>query len=499
MDIDKYRDDAENFLSEVDKEYYMHFSGHKEDLNIASIYSKYDSLFSHENFEKIKSLEEELQSIQKKKLAYLKKFCAEGNLENHARDFIDLIGQEEASCIIEIDGKEVPFRYSEVLLSNEADKVKRDEIDDKRKLAVKKLLNPSLMDYWKSVYSQVENFGYKNYKDLISYLKQQDFEQLGRQMDVLLSETNEIYIEHFGRLVKNELQIDLGNSRRSDFAYLRRAVKYDVFFKKEELVSIFKDTLLEMGIDINTQQNIVLDVEERKNKSPRAFCATVKIPGEIYLVVMPKGGQDDFEAMFHEGGHAEHFAFTNPGLDFEYKFLGDNSVTEGYAFTLEHLIQNSNWLDYFLGMPNDAIKDFLYFSNISKLWFCRRYAGKLKYELLLHGDGVIQDRSNDYKNIMESASMMQYSGSDYLKDVDEAFYCTNYIRAWIFEAQLKDYIHRKFGYDWFKKKKAGYFLKEIFSYGQKYDPVEILKQLDFEGLDINYLIDSLKSEIKNNL
>ena len=52
---------------------------------------------------------------------------------------------------------------------------------------------------------------------------------------------------------------------------------------------------------------------------------------------------------------------------------------------------------------------------------------------------------------------MQYHRADYLKDVDEGFYCTNYIRAWIFEAQLKDYMHRKFGYGWFTQQKSRKF------------------------------------------
>jgi len=92
---------------------------------------------------------------------------------------------------------------------------------------------------------------------------------------------------------------------------------------------------------------------------------------------------------------------------------------------------------------------------------------------------------------------MKYPKEDYLRDVDEGFYCTNYIRAWIFESQLKEYMHRKFGYEWYKKKKAGFFLRELWSYGQKYSPSEVLSQLDFKQLDINYLIDSLTSEIKN--
>ena len=93
---------------------------------------------------------------------------------------------------------------------------------------------------------------------------------------------------------------------------------------------------------------------------------------------------------------------------------------------------------------------------------------------------------------------MRYHSVDYLKDVDEGFYCTNYIRAWIFEAQLKDHMHQKFGYSWFKSKKAGDFLQEIWSYGQRYGPEEVLSQLGFNDLDISFLIDSLVEGIKNN-
>ncbi len=92
---------------------------------------------------------------------------------------------------------------------------------------------------------------------------------------------------------------------------------------------------------------------------------------------------------------------------------------------------------------------------------------------------------------------MEYSGVDFLRDVDEGFYCTNYIRAWIFQSQLRDHMERKFGYQWYRKKKAGLFLRELWDWGQKYPATEILSQLGFKGLDINYLIDSLTRDIKS--
>lgn len=498
MDIDAYRQSAEEFLSELEKEYYLHFSGQKDTLKTAEIYSRYEDLFSFKNFKFLQRLKEDSSGEENKKYSYLVKFCGEGLIEQKVKELIDQIGEDEAKAVINIDDKKVSFRYSEVLLSNEPDKNKRDLIDDKRNLKVEKDFNPKLYNYWSQLHEYAKYLGFSSYSELFSFLKGEDFNDLSILMDKLLEQTAEIYENHFGKLLLKETGIELSKSRRSDFAFLRRAAKYDKFFKKEMLIDLFKDTLDSLGIALSRQPNITLDIEERKNKSPRAFCCTVRVPDEIYLVVMPKGGQDDFEAMFHEGGHAEHFANTKKTLNFEYRFLGDNAVTEGYAFTLEHLMQSKQWLMYYLKMSSEDASDFVYFSNILKLWFLRRYAGKLKYELLLHDGSGFEGKDELYRDILNDCSLMQYSKSDYLKDVDESFYCTNYIRAWIFEAQLKDYMQKKFGYDWFKKKKAGDFLREIWSYGQKYNPVEILQQLDFKELDINYLIDSMLEVMKRN-
>jgi len=498
MNIENYKINAENFLSEMDKEYYLHFSGLKEELNISAIYDKFREIFLLEYFDLIKKSKDEAKGEDKKKYLYLLKFCGEALIEKPVKELVDEMGEDEAKAKIEVEGKDVSYRYSEVLLSNESDKAKRDFIDEKRNNLVEKQFNPKLYIYWNTLHEQAGKLGFESYKDMFSYLKDMDLSRLKSDMDKLLEVTRDMYADHFGKLLLSETGIELNSSKKSDFAYLKRAVKYDVFFKKERLVELFKQTLASMGMDLDRQKNIFLDVEERKNKSPRAFCSTVKIPDEIYLVVMPKGGQDDFEALFHEGGHAEHFSNTRASLDFEYKFLGDNAVTEGYAFALENLMQNKDWLVYFLKMNPEDARKFVYFSNVMKLWFCRRYAGKLEYELILHENDPILGKDIIYTQILTAASLMQYSGADYLKDVDDSFYCVNYIKAWIFEAQLKDHMHQKFGYGWFRQKKAGDFLKELWSYGQKYDPAEILQQLGYKDLDINYLICSLMEEINKN-
>jgi hypothetical protein len=497
MDIAKYRKDSESFLSRMDKEHYLHFSGQKDSLNLSPIYDRYGYLFERNCIDHIKGIKDRSTGEDRVKAAYLLKFCTEGYMERQVKELVDRIAEEEAQAKIDIEGSEVPFRYSEILLTNEPDRAKRREIERKRNEKIAVSFNDVLYKYWDTLHSQARDLGFPSYRELFSYLKQQDFIDLKIEMEELLDQTRDLYQKHFGKLLEKELGISLKDSARSDFAFIKRAKKYDCFFKKDILIPVFMDTISGLGIDLTRYDNIHLDLEERENKSPRAFCSAPRIPEEIYLVVMPCGGQDDFEAVFHEGGHSLHFGNTSKRLGFEYRYLGDNTVTEGYAFCLEQLMQNSKWLVDFLNMSPDEAGEFVYFSSLIKLWFCRRYAGKLKYELTLHDGSPIDEKDLIYRQILSSANLMEYPEETYLKDVDEGFYCTNYIRAWIFQSQLEEYIYKKFGRDWYKKKKAGSFLKELWHYGQKYSPEGILSQLGFDRMNIDYLIDKLTGVIRS--
>ncbi len=46
MDLNGYRAEAEEFVSAIDREYYLHFSGQKDDFEIEPIYERHAGLFS---------------------------------------------------------------------------------------------------------------------------------------------------------------------------------------------------------------------------------------------------------------------------------------------------------------------------------------------------------------------------------------------------------------------------------------------------------------------
>ena len=78
----------------------------------------------------------------------------------------------------------------------------------------------------------------------------------------------------------------------------------------------------------------------------------MRVPDEVHLVLTPVGGRDDFSVLLHEGGHTEHYANIAPELAFEFRFMGDNAITEAYAFLFEHLVEDREWLSRRLGIDD---------------------------------------------------------------------------------------------------------------------------------------------------
>ncbi|HEY9720699.1 MAG TPA: hypothetical protein V6D47_01715, partial [Oscillatoriaceae cyanobacterium] len=69
----------------------------------------------------------------------------------------------------------------------------------------------------------------------------------------------------------------------------------------------------------------------------------------------------------------------------------------------------------------------------------------------------------------------------------------NYVRAWIMWAQLRKYLRREFGEEWYNSRAAGDFLKRIWSLGQSLPGELLVRQFGYDGLDIGPLKEELFS------
>ncbi len=224
-----------------------------------------------------------------------------------------------------------------------------------------------------------------------------------------------------------------------------------------------------MGVGPDANGRIAFDTGNRDGKRARAFCSPVRVPEEVYLVLRPHGGQNDWNTFLHELGHALHFAYMRPELPFEFRWLGDNSITEGYAMLFDHRMQDPRWLARYAALSRAEVPRFLRSAGFEELQFLRRYCAKLIYETHLYGGEVSWTALPDlYVQLLTDATTFRYDPADAFVDVDPRYYAARYLRAWQLQALLNETLTERFDEDWWRNPRAGpWIVNELFAHGQR--------------------------------
>ncbi len=469
-ELDAFRDDADRFIAELDEEYYLHLAGHKESLALEEIYGRHENLTKLETARRLETAPTELW-----------RFACEGFLGALTREHAEQIARVESELEVDFGGEKIPYRMLRVAMANEPDREKRALLERARLDLLDEYLNPVYLDAARIDRDAVSKLGSPNYYELYKRFGFR-LDELARECDALLDETEGLWQTAGDRLFRERLGIGLDDARPADVARLFRAPELDRSYPAERMLPALEQTLADLGIDLHAQRNVHLDLEQRPGKSPRAFCSPIEVPGKVMLVIQPIGGHDDWRALFHEAGHTEHYANTSPDLKMEEKRLGDMAVTEGWASLFEHLVDEPAWLNRRLDVP--GVAKIANAGAASELYFLRRYSAKLLYEIEFFQAADAETLRPRYAELLTDALKLPANPESYLDDIDGSFYVTGYLRSWAVEAQMREHFRSEFGNDWFARREAGDRLRELWSVGQAPTAEELLHDATGQRLEM---------------
>ncbi len=485
--VDAYREEADRFLAALDEELYLHFAGLKDEFELAPIYERYADLTRLDACARLRAAADEGSGSRE-----LWRFACEGYLGDVTREAAEELARLEASLSATVDDEAIGFRLLPPAIANEPDRARRERLERARAELVDEHLNPHYARALERVREGAHELGAATYRELYEGFGFR-LAELASECRRLLDVTEDVYVRSADRLFRARLGIGLADARRADLVRLMRAAGWDAGFPAEGMLPALAGTLADLGIDLAAQANVHIDVEPRANKSPRAFCAPIEVPGRIVLVIQPIGGPDDWHALFHEAGHTEHFAHTSPELPLDARRLGDNAVTEGWAALFELLVDDPIWLARRLdfGRPRDFAAE----AAAVRLYLARRYAAKLLYELELHEGGDLEAMRSRYGELMYEATKIEPSRADFLADVDSGFYVSSYLRSWAFEAQIRTFLREEFGSAWFARREAGSLLRELWREGQRLTADEIVRELTGSDLELDAVVERTREPL----
>lgn len=471
-------DRAESCHKELALEYYSAFAGIKDQLEAAKIMADYPELYSRETLDFVRGLDDGAAGGEKRRLLLADIFSGNYIADKLKEDSEKLVNAE-GEAVVEVDGEKHPYRALPVLLANEPDADRRRRMDAAY-MDVLASLNPLRASISERGLELVRKLGFAGVIEYCEQLKGMRIYPLRDQLGRFLDETEGLYQERLDRYGREYIGLKHAELHQADIGYLFRAGRFDELFPADKMVPALRETLSGLGIDLEAQGNVTLDLESRPKKSPRAFCIGIDVPRDVRLVLAPRGGQDDYSTLFHEAGHLEFSAHMSPETEYIHRQHGDTSVHESYAFLLQHLVDDPAWWrDIMQTDPGE----YPAFARFRRLYMLRRYSAKLHYEIEFHEAGGGEQMAEVYAKWLERGCGVPYPPERYLSDFDPGFYVLQYLQAWIWEVQLRAHLKREFGDAWFRNPAAGDFLRELWQDGMQFDVWEIAQKLGYDGLD----------------
>ena len=377
----------------------------------------------------------------------------------------------EGSAIITLpDGSEEPYQRVAITIANTRDAATRHALDDARAALVQAELAPIRRDRLQQEHEVVTSIGIApTYNATFEALSGVSLAGMRVECEAFLRDTQAIWDDLLPHFLKRGLGMTRADVTRADAIALMRAPEFDAFFPANDMERQVRRQATEMGLSPDAEGRVKYDTGDREGKRARAFCAPVRIPDLVHLVLRPHGGQGDYMTLMHELGHALHFGNMSRALPFEFRWLGDNSVTEGYAMLFDHRLKDRGWLERYTGLTKKEMPEYLRSAGFEELHVVRRYAAKLIYETELHGGNVSWDSLPDlFVETLTQATGFRYQRADAFVDVDPRYYAVRYLRAWQLQAVLDETLRERFNDDWWRNPSAGpWVVEELFARGQR--------------------------------
>jgi hypothetical protein len=404
MDLDAYRARAQAFATDLNRAHHRRFAGHDGAWDPDSLYGHHAAAYDDATIDALREAAAAETATEgaggdgvpgAQPVRRLLRFAIEARLGNATALTDAARAQAEAQ-----EG----LADLTTALAAEPAVTRRIELEEQRLDIVSRRLTPLAAEGLERVRAETRTLGWPSARALLAALHGRDPGALAAEAEALLRATE-----------APELDGGEGGAvaARFDLPRVHRAAWADPLLPVNPVAHL-RAELADLGIE----ERFTLDAATRAGKSPRAFCAAITVPGDVHLVVAPRGGLSDLEALFHEAGHALHLSHRDPRAPFEDRHLTDRANAEALAFALEARATD--------GIADERLAD--HRAAMARLRL-RHLAASLLHDLDLLDNGPDRALRERYARRMASATGLTWPSAPWLTAADPLLSSADYLRA----------------------------------------------------------------------
>ncbi|HEV3403270.1 MAG TPA: hypothetical protein VG073_03220 [Gaiellaceae bacterium] len=489
-----YEERLQRYLYERSEEARAVRVGEKEVSEQAEIVARYADLFTRAQLAELHRAENAAQGDENELLYRLRKTCEGGLIAAELAEREDALENAILAARVPWQGEEIPLRTAQAMLAVLPEYRERDELGDLQ-AEQSAAFNGERLELLRAT----EELDAELSEDPDPVHRSEAEKGISlRELERALAAASETTTAAYEALRDRWFERLLGPERAvvptsNHTAYLRRLSPLEATYPKERCVDVCLATLRRLGFDMERQTGIKLDLDDRPQKSPRACVIASDPPNVVHLITRAQGGLHDYQAFLHEAGHALHYAGCDPSLPYTFRKLSrDHALTEIYSYILEAISREPGWHAEHFGLSDEEAAENAEATSFLEALLYRRYVAKLRFELHFW-DRFRTDSGTPagYSEGLTNATGLFYRPDAFLSDMDAGFYSADYLRAWIRSAQLRSYLQREVGADWWRKAETGDRLRGLFAEGTRPLSEQIAGRLGFEPLDTAPLVAEL--------
>jgi hypothetical protein len=490
----EYESQLRRYLYERSEEGRAVRVGEKEVSERAEIVARYRDLFSRDQLEALRSAEEGTsEGDERERLYRLRKTCEAGVVAAEMAEREDVLENAILAARVEYGGEELPLRSAQAKLAVLPEYGDREELGE---------LTADRSAEFNDERLEVLRAGEELEADVSGEPEMivRNEEEKGislRELEAALTQASERSTQAYLLLRDRWFERLLGPERDEvpssyHVAFLRRLSPLESTYTKERAVEVCMDSVKRLGFDLENEPNIRLDLDDRPQKSPRACVIPSDPPSVVHLITRAQGGLHDYQAFLHEAGHALHYAGVDPNLPYTFRNVSrDHALTEIYSYILEAITREPEWHAHYFRLSDEEAAQNAEATKFLEAVLFRRYTAKLQFELSFWGRFAEDAGPEGYEERLTEATGIRYRDDNYLADMDAGFYSADYLRAWIRAAQLRDYLTREIGDDWWRNAETGERLRALFAEGTRPSSEEVAARIGYQPLDTAPLLREL--------
>jgi len=267
--------------------------------------------------------------------------------------------------------------------------------------------------------------------------------------------------------------------------------EFDELFPAGRAIDALVPLLAAFGIDPRHLRGLRIDREPREGRVPGVARFLLSAPGDVVVSAGAQAGPGAYAALFHAVGRALPAAFTSDSLPHELRRPFDRALERGFGWLLSDRLADPAWFESLAaGRHAEAL---LRAFRLRHFFALRRACARLLFgwELAERAPGAALRRHADaYAEGARRATGLECPPPSFLDGQDPELSALDELRGRSFSAALAAHLRDKFGWRFWRERRAGELLKELWNTGTSYTVEQVALELGLGGLDVEPWIDS---------